>query len=167
LTKGELGVTGHGARAEYAEVTLLLEGVVPPTLGGYASQTPKETREAAVIKVAQAMGHNDTHTSGAYYGSFAKPQVMNRLGARIGPTLVLAAQEGLTSTLWCSPAPRLNEEGVLAVPRSSIKKAVVVAVVEGGPQTEEIALGELVARWPHCKAKVLEQLKAIGLDLAL
>ena len=167
LTKGELGVTGHGARAEYAEVTLLLEGVVPPTLGGYASQTPKETREAAVIKVAQAMGHNDTHTSGAYYGSFAKPQAMHRLGARIGPTLVLGAEEGLTSTLWCSPAPRLTEEGIFAVPRSSIKKAVVVAVVEGGPQTEEVALEDLVARWPHCKAKVLEQLKSIGLELAL
>ena len=81
--------------------------------------------------------------------------------------LVLGAEEGLTSTLWCSPAPRLTEEGIFAVPRSSIKKAVVVAVVEGGPQTEEVALEDLVARWPHCKAKVLEQLKSIGLELAL
>jgi integrase len=167
LTKSELGITGHGARAEYAEVSLLLQGVVPPTLGGHASQTPKDVREAVIIKVAQAMGHNDTHTSGAYYGSFARPQVMNRLGARIGPTLVLDAEAGLTTTIWCNPAPRLTPDGGIAVPRSSIKKTTFVAVIEGGPKAEEISLQDVVNRWPHCKAKVEDQLKEIGLEVPL
>ncbi|MFP5467966.1 MAG: hypothetical protein ACLGG8_10670 [Gammaproteobacteria bacterium] len=38
-------------------------------------------------------------------------------------------------------------------------------MVEGGAQAEEIALEELLNRWPQGKPKVLDQLKDIGLDM--
>jgi site-specific recombinase XerC len=123
LTKAELGVTGHGARAEYAELTLLLKGVVPPTLGGNERQLPRDQIEDAMLKVSSAMGHNDLHTAGAYYGSFSRPQSMNELGGRIGSTLILDAGMAVTCQIhgpmrtvlttfpdragprWCSPRP--------------------------------------------------------------
>lgn len=167
LTKESLGVTGHGSRAEYAEVTLMLAGVVPPTLGGDAAKVPAQIRDAAMTKVSQALGHNDTHTSGAYYGSFARPQAMNRLGGRIGPTIVLSAQPGVTATLWCNPAPRPDEGGKISIPRSSRRKTSLRAIVEGGVQTEELAVDEVVRRWPSSKPTILDQVSQLGIDLAL
>lgn len=167
LTKANLGVTGHGSRAEYAEVTLILEGVVPPTLGGDAARVPAHLREAAVTKVAQALGHNDTHTSGAYYGSFARPQAMHRLGGRIGPTIVLSAQPAMTVTLWCNPAPRPDENGKPYIPRTSRRKASFRAIVEGAERTEELALEEVARRWPSSKPVILGQVNEVGMDLTL
>lgn len=165
LTKAAAGVTGHGTRAEYAEVTLLLEGVVPPTLGGNAERVPMHLREAAVNKVAQALGHNDNHTSGAYYGSFARPQAMHRLGGRMGATLVLSAKPPITATLWCSPAPRQDAQGVLTIPRGSRARVLITAVVEGVEKPEEMSLGDLAKKWPSCLEDVKEQLQALDLDL--
>lgn len=167
LTKAELGVTGHGARAEYAELALLLEGVVPPTLGGNAADVPRLKREAAIQKVAEALGHNDNHTSSAYYGSFAKPQTMNRLGGRVGPTIVLEASSQLTATIWCNPAPRPAEDGTIRVPRSSIKKVCLIAVVEGGAEVEEMPIDALMKRWPHTQMHVESQLNSSGLTTVI
>lgn len=166
LTKSDLGVTGHGARAEYAEITLLLQGIVPPTLGGHVAQVDPLVRDSAVIKVANAMGHNDAHTSGAYYGSFTKPQAMHRLGAKIGPALVLSFERQISATLWCNPAPRPASDGTIRVPRSSVKKTALTAVVEGDGPVQEITVEELLKTWPSIGDRVQKQLEAIGLGAA-
>jgi site-specific recombinase XerC len=165
LTKTELGVTGHGARAEYAELTLLLQGVVPPTLGGQANQMPKADIEDAMLKVSGAMGHNDLHATGAYYGSYARPQSMNPLGGRIGPTLILDSVLAITCQIWANPAPRPDEEGTDYIPRSSRSKVVGTAMIDSMDGIEQkMSLSELVERWPGCREQVLGQLAGLKIE---
>ena len=165
LTKAELGVTGHGARAEYAELTLLLEGVVPPTLGGHAKQLPSADIDEAMLKVSDAMGHNDLHTAGAYYGSFARPQAMNPLGGRIGATLILDPQGGVTCQIWANPAPRPDEHGVNYIPRSSRDKVVLTAVVESADAVvQKMSLKDFVERWPSIRCQARRQLETLKIE---
>lgn len=83
LTKAELGVTGHGLRAEYAENEALRQGLLPPSLGGTRHQLPKEQMQEISQRVSNNLGHNDLHTIGAYYGSFrkAKAHIWTRTGS--------------------------------------------------------------------------------------
>jgi integrase len=83
LTKGELGVTGHGLRAEYAENEAMRRGLLPPSLGGTRHQLPKESITAIAQEVSNNLGHNDLHTISAYYGSFrkARPTAWTRIGS--------------------------------------------------------------------------------------
>jgi site-specific recombinase XerC len=165
LTKAELGVTGHGARAEYAELTLWLQGVVPPTLGGNERQLPRDQIEDAMLKVSSAMGHNDLHTAGAYYGSFSRPQSMNELGGRIGSTLILDAGMAVTCQIWANPAPRPDEHGVDYIPRSSRPKVVLAAVVESEDGAEEkMSLKDLVERWPGIRCQARRQLEPLKIE---
>lgn len=64
------GCVGHGLRAEYAENIALMHGLIPPVLGGRASQMEKEARLAIQALVSQNMGHHRPEVTGAYYGSF-------------------------------------------------------------------------------------------------
>lgn len=64
------GCVGHGLRAEYAENIALMHGLIPPVLGGKASQMEKEARLAIQAIVSQNMGHHRPEVTGAYYGSF-------------------------------------------------------------------------------------------------
>ena len=75
ITKHELGIVGHGLRAEFAENALLLQGIVPPVLGGTGKEVGTADRKKKLTNVASLMGHSDTHTSTAYYGSF-RPSLM-------------------------------------------------------------------------------------------
>lgn len=68
------GCVGHGLRAEYAENIALMNGLVPPVLGGKSSQMEKDARQAIQAIVSQNMGHHRPEVTGAYYGSF-RPSV--------------------------------------------------------------------------------------------
>jgi hypothetical protein len=69
FTKAEMGVTGHGLRAQYAENMALLEGFVPPTLGGSKDQLPPENLDVKRVQVSEALGHSRLEITSAYYGS--------------------------------------------------------------------------------------------------
>jgi len=71
ITKGMLGITGHGARATFAERSLLLRGILPATLGGTQAQG-KAQIQAASLQVQHLMGHGDLHAARAYYGEISK-----------------------------------------------------------------------------------------------
>lgn len=64
---------GHGLRAEYAENIALLHGLVPPVLGGLATQADEGARLAIQNIVSRNMGHHRPEVTGAYYGNFRKP----------------------------------------------------------------------------------------------
>jgi hypothetical protein len=72
ITKDRVGTSGHGLRAEYAENIALLQGVVPPTLGGKGGQLPKDELSARLRHVSENLGHSRESVTGAYYGSFRK-----------------------------------------------------------------------------------------------
>lgn len=75
FTKAQLGVTGHGLRAQFAENQCLLQGLLPPSLGGTRAQTPKSDLIVAKTKLTQALGHNNIQTVNAYVGSFSRAPV--------------------------------------------------------------------------------------------
>jgi len=72
VTRENIGTTGHGLRAEYAENIALLQGVVPPTLGGAADQMATDDLSAKLRHVSENLGHSRESVTGAYYGSFRK-----------------------------------------------------------------------------------------------
>ncbi|TAL72846.1 MAG: integrase [Burkholderiaceae bacterium] len=71
---------GHGLRAEFAENMAMLQGLLPPTLGGTADQMGEAERKAIQMNVSEAMGHHRINVTGAYYGSFRARQVLERKG---------------------------------------------------------------------------------------
>lgn len=72
ITKERVGTTGHGLRAEYAENIALLQGVIPPTLGGKSDQMPPDELRGKLLHVSENLGHSRESVTGAYYGSFRK-----------------------------------------------------------------------------------------------
>ena len=72
ITKDRVGTTGHGLRAEYAENIALLQGVIPPTLGGKGDQLPADELRGKLRHVSENLGHSRESVTGAYYGSFRK-----------------------------------------------------------------------------------------------
>lgn len=74
------GCVGHGLRAEYAENVALLKGLIPPVLGGSASQMEVQARQAIERFVSEALGHQRLEVTSAYYGSFrSDPSVKRQL----------------------------------------------------------------------------------------
>ncbi len=70
ITKDRVGTTGHGLRAEYAENMALIQGVIPPTLGGRGDQMPADELSAKLRHVSENLGHSRESVTSAYYGSF-------------------------------------------------------------------------------------------------
>ncbi len=69
LTRKDLGITGHGLRAAFAENRAIELGLVPPTRGGAKGQLPKAEELHAKRIVAEEMGHSRPGVTSAYYGS--------------------------------------------------------------------------------------------------
>jgi len=69
LTRKDLGVTGHGLRAAFAENRSIELGQVPPTRGGKKGQLPKAEELQAKRIISEEMGHSRLAVMGAYYGS--------------------------------------------------------------------------------------------------
>ena len=73
ITKGEVGVSGHGMRAEFAENAALTHPetpFVPPTLGGPSEQMPLEDLNQARAQISEMLGHSRTGATSSYYGHF-------------------------------------------------------------------------------------------------
>ncbi|OIQ65600.1 hypothetical protein GALL_528420 [mine drainage metagenome] len=89
ITKERVGTTGHGLRDEYAENIALLQGVIPPTLGGKSDQIPPDELRGKLRHVSENLGHSRESVTGAYYGSFRKtpaPKQKARKSARNSKT---------------------------------------------------------------------------------
>jgi len=72
ITGKDSDCVGHGLRAEYAENIALLNGLVPPVLGGKISQIDEQARIAIQNIVSRNMGHHRPEVTQAYYGEFRK-----------------------------------------------------------------------------------------------
>lgn len=102
FTKAEMGVTGHGLRAQYAENMALLEGFVPPTLGGSKDQLPPEELDVKRVQVSEALGHSRLEITSAYYGSLrsAGPAISSQeLSKLIQNAAALMTEENLSAPL--------------------------------------------------------------------
>jgi integrase len=72
ITKAELGVTGHGLRAQFSENNALSNGLIPPSLGGKKNQMSKQQRKTITEILSEAMGHHRTVVMSAYFCAFKK-----------------------------------------------------------------------------------------------
>ena len=82
FTKKDLGITGHGLRAQFAENNALIHGLLPPTLGGSKNQYEKTEQDTRLKQLSEAMGHHRTRVMPAYYGSFKKKEGTDMLSKR-------------------------------------------------------------------------------------
>lgn len=72
ITRRDAGVTGHGLRAQYAELAALAAGMIPPTLGGKSGQMDKADLDIIRAQVSEKLGHSRISVTVAYYGSFGR-----------------------------------------------------------------------------------------------
>ena len=72
FTKKGYGVTGHGLRAQFAENHALVNGIIPPSMGGTRGQMNKVDLKTRLQKISEAMGHHRVSVMTAYYCSFGK-----------------------------------------------------------------------------------------------
>lgn len=163
LTKVDAGVTGHGARAEYAENLLLLNGLMPPTLGGSLDQLSRLERDAILTSTQQKMGHNNLHAASAYYGSFRRNHV-DGLGGRIGSIIMVDSANDVYALVYANPAP-IKIEGSYQIKNASERSNTAVQVVleTPGKEDESYSLLEFVKKWPDLSEKVRRQLVLVGL----
>src|SRR5471030_2613055 len=102
ITKLKDGATVHGLRAQYAENSALIAGMIPATLGGTKGQMDKESLDVTRAQISEQLGHSRIDVTASYYGSFgrnAKPDEVNRCKTNI--------EGGLraTATMQLKPVP--------------------------------------------------------------
>src|SRR5476649_2663156 len=102
ITKLKDGATGHGLRAQYAENSALIAGMIPATLGGTKGQMDKESLDVTRAQISEQLGHSRIDVTASYYGSFgrhAKPDEVDRCKTNI--------EKGLraTATMQLKPVP--------------------------------------------------------------
>lgn len=68
LTKGDLGATGHGLRAEYAIDQMIKYGIVPTIIGGPGTNLKSFEDKEAALRIAEELGHGRVQVMPAYGG---------------------------------------------------------------------------------------------------
>jgi integrase len=103
FTKKQLGITGHGLRAEYSENMALSKGFIPASLGGTKShvleQLDQESFDLARMQVAENMGHSRVSITSAYYGNLTA-KIPNSLGQRLG---MIQLSQSRAATVFINP----------------------------------------------------------------
>ena len=165
LTKAQTGVTAHGLRAEFAENLLLLNGLMPPSLGGTAQQMPKSERDAIMLDAANKLGHNDLHTSTAYYSSFRREFTEGNIGGKLGRVMVVDSEQDHFAVLYANPLPKPGEDGVYPTLSLEARSRTSITVVVESPSQSDTKLGlpEFVKAYPLLSSRVAAQLKSFGL----
>lgn len=72
FTKKDKGVTGHGLRAQFSENHALLNGIIPPSLGGTKCQKNKADMKTKMKQISEALGHHRIGVMAAYFCAFGK-----------------------------------------------------------------------------------------------
>lgn len=164
LTKFDAGITGHGARAEYAENMLLLKGLMPPTLGGAVDQLTKHERQEIITSTQQKMGHNDPHAASAYFGTFRNFKHVDGLGGRIGTVLVIDVDKDIFALVYANPAPVKLQDGSYKIKTEEERQNTAITVVVERPSEadQKLSLNEFAEQWPSMSEKVHRQLVIVG-----
>ena len=164
LTKFDAGVTAHGLRSEYAENLLLLEGLMPPSLGGTAHQMPKCQRDEIMVGAAVKLGHNDLHTSSAYYSSFRQSHTEGNLGGKLGRVIVVDREKDYFAVIYANPSPKPGLDGTYAsVTTEAIGRTTITVVLEMPEQKDtKMSLVDFVIAYPSLSARVASQMSSYG-----
>ncbi len=72
ISKHVSACTGHGLRAQFSENSALLNGLIPPTLGGTPGQMPRDEMEVIRLQNSESLGHSRLTVTPAYHGSYGR-----------------------------------------------------------------------------------------------
>lgn len=164
ITKIDLGVVGHGLRAEFFENQAMLRGLLPLCLGGARDQLDKPTIERINLEVSQLGGHDDTHTIGAYYGSLRKLPKADGRGERVGGIAVDGTPD-LIAGIYINPPVILAADGSYRIKPEVERKQTEVTVVREqiGVRPENLTLREFLDIYPSMTTQIEALLARVGL----
>ena len=164
ITKLDLGVVGHGLRAEFFENQAMLRGMLPLCLGGSPKQMDKSSIDRINLEVSQLGGHDDTHTIGAYYGSLRKPPKSAGRGERVGG-IAVDGMPGLIAGIYVNPPVIPGADGSFRsktqIEREQTEVTIVTEQIGVGP--ENLTLGEFLTAYPGMTQKLEQLLARVGL----
>ena len=98
FTKKEMGVTGHGLRAQFSENNALAHGILPPSMGGTGGQLEKLEMQTRLEMLSEDMGHHRIQVMNSYYMAFSRstsPDAADRSFTNIRNALQLLPTQDL------------------------------------------------------------------------
>lgn len=165
ITKVDMGICGHGLRAEFAENMALINGLVPPSLGGSINQMGVAERKEITNGVSNLLGHDKEHTIGAYFSTFRPVVQVEGLGGQVGPVIVIDLERDIFATIWVNPCPVRGIDGGYRmqtdIERSKTK--VTVLVEKPWEPKLEVEIEQFVAKHPRLAEKIRKTLVTVGL----
>ena len=164
ITKLDLGVVGHGLRAEFFENQAMLRGMLPVCLGGARDQLDKQTIERINLEISQLGGHDDPHTISAYYGSLRKLPKADGRGERVGGVTVDGAVD-LIAGIYVNPPVIMDKGGSYRIKSVAEREQTVVTIVteQIGVVPESLCLLDFLSVHPAMAVKIRDLLVRVGL----
>ena len=165
ITKVDLGVVGHGLRAEFFENQAMLRGLLPVCLGGSPTQMGKREIERINLEVSRLGGHDDSHTISAYYGSLRRAPKADGRGARVGGIAVEATTPDLIVGIYINPPAIPAADGSFRVmtPTERAKTDVTIVTEQIGVRPQSLTVAEFLTTYPGMTQKLEELLARVGL----
>jgi hypothetical protein len=177
LTLKESGTSTHGLRYEFAENKALVNGLLPPVLGGLGKEMSVPKRKAVMQEISNQLGHGDNHTTGAYFGTFRnlREEALPGHGTLLG-SFVLCAARSIVASLFVTPRLPTKPEGgwfgrttpgLMQMDDFDRENAKLLVVVEqDGVSQPPLDLAQFLLLRPEQKERAVALAGRIGLELS-
>lgn len=165
ITKLDLGVVGHGLRAEFFENQAMLRGFLPVCLGGFPHQLKKEEIDRINLEVSQLGGHDDPHTISAYYGSLRRLPKPDGRGERVGGIAVEGTTHDLIAGIYLNPPVIPAADGSFRILTTSERAQTDITIVteQIGVRPQDLTVSEFLIVHPSMTQKLEALLTRVGL----
>ncbi len=112
MTLEASGAALHGLRHKFVENESLVKGLLPHVLGGLGQEMSGSKQKEVMQVISNQFGHGDTHTIGAYFGTFRelRKKELPGHGAMRG-SFVLRAEQVIVGSLFVTPCVSSKPEG--------------------------------------------------------
>ena len=164
ITKLDLGVVGHGLRAEFFENQAMLRGMLPVFLGGSRNQLDKASIDRINLEVSQLGGHDDAHTISAYYGSLRRLPKADSRGERVGGIAVDDTPD-LIAGIYINP-PVIPAAGGSYRVKTLVERAqteITIVTEQIGVQSQNLSVSDFLRTYPTMTPKLEALLARVGL----
>ena len=164
ITKVDLGISGHGLRAEFAENMALIRGLTPPSLGGSVNQMPFADRKEITNSVSTMLGHDKEHTISAYFSTFRPVAKTDGIGGQVGPIIPLDLTKEIFISIWVNPMPIASPDGTYRKQTTSeIEQTSVTVRIDVPWQAEKrVPVDEFISDHPQLSEKIKKSLERVG-----
>lgn len=164
ITKVDMGISGHGLRAEYAENMALIQGLTPPSLGGSVNQMPYSERKEITNGISNNLGHDKEHTISAYFSTFRPVAKTDGIGGQVGPIIPLDLTKEIFISIWVNPMPIASPDGTYRKQTTSeIEQTSVTVMIDVPWEAEKrVSVDEFISEHPYLSEKIKKSLERVG-----